>query len=99
MKPILEIQTLLREYGLAKVKEDLILEVKEDGDLVLLKYNQIAADWTKTALYDCRGIILDKSNNWEIVAYPYTKFFNLGEGYASKIDWNTAKVLTPSGTR
>lgn len=88
----LEIQQLLHLHGLDHVKEYLKLEVKEKGDLVLLKYNQIEADWTKTALYDCRGLILDRANGWKIVAFPYRKFFNLGEGYAAKIDWSNAVV-------
>lgn len=40
----------------------------------------------------CRGIILDESNDWQVIARPYDKFFNLGEGNAAPIDWSTAKV-------
>lgn len=69
-----------------------MLDVKEKDNLVLLKYRQLDADWTKTALLDCRGIILDRTNaNWNIVSFPYEKFFNIGEGYCAKIDWDTAK--------
>lgn len=93
MRPTLEVQTLIREHGIDHVQELLQLEVKPKGNLVLLKYNQIAADWTKSALYDCRGLILDKENNWEVVAYPYRKFFNSQEGYADKIDWSTAECF------
>lgn len=89
----LEIQTLLQLHGLEHVKEYLKLDVKVKGDLVLLKYRQLDADWTKTPLLDCRGIILDKSKYWSIVSYPYEKFFNLGEGYCATIDWNTAKFF------
>jgi len=88
----LEIQTLLRLHGLQHVKDYLKLDVKEKDNLVLLKYRQLDADWTKTALYDCRGIILDRTNaDWNIVSFPYNKFFNIGEGYCAKIDWDTAK--------
>lgn len=90
---VLEIQTLLRLHGLEHVKDYLKLEVKEKGDLVLLKYNTIEADWTKTALYDCRGIILDRANGWAVVAFPYSKFFNLEEGYCAEIDWESAVVF------
>lgn len=92
----LEVQTLLRLHGLQHVKDYLKLEVKECGDLVLLKYNQIEADWTKTALHDCRGLILDRSKGWEIVAFPYAKFFNLEEGYCAKIDWDNCMVYEKS---
>jgi hypothetical protein len=89
----LEVQKLLREHGLNYVKDLLKLEVKERGDLVLLKYNMLAADWSKTALYDCRGIILDRADDWNVVAYPYVKFFNLSEGYCAKIDWESARIV------
>lgn len=89
----LEIQLLLRLHGIPHVKDYLKLEVKEKGDLILLKYNTIEADWTKSALYDCRGIILDKADNYKVVAYPYRKFFNLEEGYAAKINWANAVVF------
>jgi len=88
----LEIQQLLHLHGLEYVKDYLKLEVKDKGNLVLLKYNMIDADWTKSALYDCRGLILDRDDNWNIVAFPYSKFFNAGEGYAAKIDWSNAVV-------
>ncbi len=89
----LEIQKLLREHGLDKVKEMLVLEVKERDNLVLLKYNTLGADWTQSALYDCRGIILDRDDNWNVVAYPYRKFFNIGEGYCAKLDWDNTIVF------
>lgn len=42
---------------------------------------------------ECRGLILDEANNWGIVSFPFTKFFNYGEPNAAKIDWDTARVL------
>lgn len=92
LKPELNIQKLLREHGLDHVKNLLNLEVKEKDNLILLKYNQTEADWSQPALHECRGIILDK-NNWDVVVYGYRKFFNLQEGYAAVIDWNSAKCL------
>lgn len=92
----LEIQTLLRNNGLQDTKEFLKLIVKEQGNLVLFKYNQIERDWTQPALWDCRGLILDSADNWNVVAYPYRKFFNLGEGYGQEIDMTSAKIYTKS---
>lgn len=87
----LEIQLLLQLHGLQHVVDYLKLDYRELGNLVLLKYRQLDADWTKKALLDCRGLILDRSNDWKIVAFPYEKFFNLGEGYCASIDWDTAQ--------
>lgn len=39
-----------------------------------------------------RGLVLDEANNWEVVAWPFHKFFNSEEGHAAKIDWTTARV-------
>jgi hypothetical protein len=39
-----------------------------------------------------RGIILDEFDNWNVVAYPFNRFFNYGETGVDKIDWNTAQV-------
>lgn len=38
---------------------------------------------------ECRGIILNKEDNWNIVCYPYNKFFNFGESNAAKLNWDS----------
>lgn len=62
------------------------------ANLVLFKYNQIESPFSEAIVRECRGIILDELNNWEIVSRPFDKFFNHGEGHAAPIDWSTAKV-------
>jgi hypothetical protein len=61
-------------------------------NLVLFKYSQIESPMGEKIVQECRGIILDESDNWAVVSYPYNKFFNHGEGHAAPIDWATAKV-------
>jgi hypothetical protein len=39
-----------------------------------------------------RGVILNESDNWAVVAWPFNKFFNYGEGHAHQIDWSKALV-------
>lgn len=58
----------------------------------LFKYGNIISEWTPLTK-QTRGIILDGKNNWELVNFPFTKFFNQGEGKAAKIDWPSAKFL------
>jgi len=41
---------------------------------------------------ECRGLILDEAANWTVVARPFDKFFNDGEGHAADLDWFTARV-------
>lgn len=90
---MLHIQTLLELHGLQATVDYLKLECKVKDNLVLLKYRQLDADWTKPATLECRGIILERGT-WKVVAYPYDKFFNLGEGYAAKMDWESTVWYT-----
>jgi hypothetical protein len=60
--------------------------------LVSLKYDMIESDFSLPLVRECRGLVLDESDNWAVVARPFDKFFNLGESKAATIDWTTAKV-------
>ena len=97
----LNIQNYLRRdalekfKGLTKLKEEYGIKYSFGTtfpELICFKYNQLESPMGERIVQECRGIILDVQNNWEIVSRPYDKFFNYGEGYAHNIDWNTAKV-------
>ena len=68
-------------------KEELIVSLgKGDREgLVLVTYSKIyqydhyAVPWDPLVL-NCRGIIFDATENYKIVALPFAKFFNYGEG-------------------
>lgn len=66
------------------------LEIKEEDGFILLKYNQIKSNFNQHIVKECRGIILDSNN--KIVCWPFSKFFNYGEGFADEIDWSSARV-------
>ncbi len=61
-------------------------------NLLLFKYNQIDSPMAEPLVRECRGLILDESDNWRVICRPFDKFFNFGEGHASVINWNTAMV-------
>jgi len=88
----LKIQILLRLHGLDHVVDYLKLDVRFYDNLVLLKYRQLDSDFTNPATLECRGIILDKDNDWKIVSYPYKKFFNINEPLCPTINWDNAKI-------
>lgn len=69
------------------------IKVTEKGNLVCFKYSQIDSDFHNPIVRECRGIILEK-DSWNVVAYPFKKFFNFGEEYADNIDWESAVVET-----
>ena len=50
------------------------------------------ADFSIDVVRECRGTILDETDNYKPVCVPFYKFGNYGEPYADDIDWSTAKV-------
>jgi RNA ligase len=100
VKEKMELQQYLRAHGLEKLIADYSIKSvthKQYPHLISLKYSQIDSPMGEKIVQQCRGIVLDRSNNWEIISYPYDKFFNYGEGngevfYSASIDWSTAKV-------
>ena len=89
------IQEYLRTKTLAELNADLGIKAtrhKTYPNLVLLKYDQIDSPQAHPIVVECRGLILDEANDWEVVCRPYDRFFNYGDGHASDIDWTTARV-------
>ena len=72
-----------------KVLENKGIDIKEDGDYTILKYNLLKADFNDPMVKECRGLII---HNREVVCRAFDKFGNYGEYYADDIDWTSAKV-------
>ena len=66
------------------------LKISEDDGFVLFKYNQISSNFNEEICKEARGLILDTQDNFRVVRYAFKKFFNVDEGFAAHIDWNTA---------
>ena len=66
------------------------LKIFEDDGFVLFKYDQINSDFHEEICKEARGLILDMENNFRVVRMAFKKFFNIDEGFASNIDWDTA---------
>jgi len=91
----MELQDYLRTAGLEKLVQTYNIKVNRHNDfsnLVCLKYSQIESPMREIIVQQCRGIILDETNNWQIVSYPYDKFFNYGECHAPKLNWSKSQV-------
>lgn len=69
------------------------LSIKRKDTRILFKYSQIESDFSLDIVKEARGLILE-DETWNIVCYPFKKFFNYGEAYADKIDWKSATVET-----
>jgi hypothetical protein len=63
-------------------------------NLVQFSYDQIdsAKHRSEPFVLECRGLILNQDDDWNVVAYPFSRFFNYGEECAAAIDWSTARV-------
>jgi hypothetical protein len=92
----LQVQKFLRNGGtIEQLKELYSIEAKwhpEYSNLVLLKYNQIESPFKEEIVRECRGIILDKKDNWRVICWSFKKFHNFGEPLADNIDWSIAEV-------
>lgn len=60
--------------------------------LVMLKYSQFDSDFNIPMVRECRGLVLDESNGYEVVSYAFNKFGNYGEPYCPEIDASTMRV-------
>ena len=77
--PLLHTVRELREHGLQHVQKTYRLLVRRHAQyrhVVHLKYQQHASPMDQEVTRECRGLILDESQDWRPVAYPYRKFFN-----------------------
>lgn len=72
---------LLTEYG---------VKATPHNGKVSLAYYQLAARNNCPLACQCRGLIL-REGSWDIVAYPFNRFFNDGQDEAATIDWSTAR--------
>ncbi len=94
-KPLHHLQETLRKKGLERLTGHYKVKVNihpKYRNLHMFKYNQIDSPMGSKVVQACRGIILDADNDWAPVCHTYNKFFNLQEGHAAEIDWDTAKV-------
>jgi len=91
----LEVVDYIKAHGLDKLCDKFEIAAKRHGkynNLVLLKYDQINSPMGVKVVQQCRGLILDEAQGWKVVSFPYSKFFNYGEGHADDIDWSSARV-------
>ena len=91
----LALQTYLKTEGLDALQAAFGIKIRRHGlleNLVCFKYSQYESPMDERVVQQCRGIILDESNDWAVVSYPYDKFFNYGEANAAAIDWDSARV-------
>jgi hypothetical protein len=76
----------LREHGMVGVetlKNKWAIKAtphKKHSNLLCFSYSQINSPFEEPLIKECRGLVLDAHDNFNVVAFPYVKFFN--EKYA-----------------
>jgi hypothetical protein len=84
----------IKQHGIGALHEKFSIKAKPHvkyNNLILLKYNQIDSP-INPITRQCRGIILDRDQDYKIISRPYDRFANHGESWADDLDWSTAKV-------
>lgn len=67
------------------------ISIKRKDNYIIFNYNQIDSDLSNQIVKECRGIILE-DKTYRVICFPFTKFFNIQEGNAAIINWDTARV-------
>ena len=89
MHPAIE---YIKKYGLEKITEELGVKVKQYPDgRVVLNYCQISSPKNHPVTDMCRGFIYD-SRTMKPLAFSFKRFYNMQEGHAANINWETARV-------
>lgn len=85
----------LKEKSLKELQKTFKLRVNKHPrypNLLQFHYSQYGSPMKSPIVQECRGLILDEKNNWNIVAFPYSKFFNYLEPEAVSLDWSKITV-------
>ena len=80
---------LLNNYGISSRQSEIYPE------LYLFQYLQTQSPFREKIVRECRGLILNSQDNWNVVCYPFDKFFNLGEQpeFQKDFNWNNYRVF------
>lgn len=95
---LLKVQEYLRsgnlpaEEALKKLKDELGIEYSLYQNLVCLGYSQTDSPKTHPLVQECRGLILEK-DTFDIVSYPFRRFFNYEEVPQLSIGFDFQKAV------
>ena len=61
----------------------------------MLVYNLIESDLSNKIVKQCRGTVVEvKDGNVKVICAPYIKFFDINDGHADTINWDSKKLKT-----
>lgn len=89
---MLLVQQLLRSgTSLEELKTTHGINYNITNNKICLNYDQINASESDPVACQCRGLIL-RVDTFDVVACPMFRFFNMGQGNAAVVDFNSALV-------
>lgn len=74
-----------------RLNKEYNIRIKKEASFAIFNYTP-EADFFSPIVQEARGIIID-TETLSVVCWPFRKFGNYVEGYADKIDWESARVL------
>ena len=93
-------KNLIKEYfesgkNFEDLKNELGISFNSFDDLIILNYSQIDSPKTDPLVRMCRGIVIEK-DTWNIVHYPFYRFYNFEEVVEErkKFNWDNAVATT-----
>lgn len=92
---MINLQKYLKTNSIADLEQNFAIKSSRHklyNNLISFKYSKIDSDFSNPLVRECRGIILDESNDYKVVSFPFVKFMNYGEGYADKIDYTNMSI-------
>lgn len=87
------VQEYLRTKSLKDLTAELGIQVRRHTkypNLVGLCYWNVTSPYYHPIVTECRGLILDEANDWNVVAYPFDRFYKYGESCAAEIDFDNS---------
>jgi len=89
---MIKIQEHIRKHGLDKTISKFRLNLKDLGHKVMIKYSQLDSPKQYKEVHEARGIIFD-TDKWNIMSYPFNRFFDHNDFYSPKLNWKEAVVM------
>lgn len=89
MTRILVQDYLRRGFGYDSLLAEHHVKAKPYNGKVSFLYEQFAARREDALANQCRGLIL-REGTWDVLAYPFDRFFDHDEPFAAAVDWSTA---------
>lgn len=92
---MLEVQKFLAKKTLEDLEKEFSIKIRHHSkyhSLVSLSYNAISSPMHRSIVQECRGLVIDTTDNNRVVSMAYRKFFNYGEVHGDELNLDTTRL-------